>query len=404
MKVLIVHGRYRSVAPSGENRVVDQESSLLKAAGHAVELFQRDSDDIADWGLARKAALPARSIWNARVLEELEDQIDVFRPDVVHVHNTFPLISASALHACRNKEVPVVATIHNYKLLCASGDFFRAGRPCHECSRGQLLPAMTHGCYRQSRLATTPVAGALGLHRSAWRSLVSAYIFISSSQRELMGGLGLPQDRAFVKHNFVPSLPQQGALPREHVVAYLGRLDAAKGILFLLSAWDAFREDYPDSPLRLVIAGGGPLEEHVRRWAASHESVDYEGLLRPDKAAHLLRRALAAVVPSQWEETFGLVAVEAMSAGVAPIAPAHGSFPELVTDGVDGTLFTPDDPRDLVRVLRQVDGHPERYIGFGRRGRVTYGERFTPSANLEKLLDIYRFAIAHPAVSLAASD
>ena len=398
MKVLQVHSRYRSKAPSGENNVVDRESSLLEGAGHQVEVFQRHSDDIAAWGPARKAALPVRSVWNKQVREELAHRIDAFRPDVVHVHNTFPLISASALDACRDRAVPVVATIHNYKLLCASGDFFREERPCHECGGGRVAPAMVHGCYRESRLATAPVAVALGVNRSAWRRLVSAYIFISSAQRELMRGLEVPSERAFVKHNFVPDVPYEEDFPKEHLVAYLGRLDATKGLLFLMRSWDAFRQECPRSPLRLVIAGGGPLEHQVRCWAAAHDSVDYVGLVRPQAAAGLLRGALAAVVPSQWEETFGLVAVEAMSAGVAPIAPAHGSFPELVTDGIDGALFTPHDPRDLVRVFRQVDEHPEKYIGYGQQGRFTYEKRFAPSANLEELLAIYRFAIAHPVV------
>lgn len=397
MKILLVHSRYRSKAPSGENNVVDRESALLATAGHQVELFQRTSDDIATWGPARKAALPARSIWNAQARKELAEHIEVFRPDLVHVHNTFPLISASALHACRDMGVPVVATIHNYKLVCASGDFFRAGRPCHDCSGGRLLPGLTHGCYRGSRLATAPVAGALTLNRPGWRSLVSAYIFISSSQRELMRGLDLPDDRVFVKHNFVPVAPTMDASPRDHCVVYLGRLDAAKGIPFLQSSWDAFREANPRSSLRLVIAGGGPLEDQVHRWAADRESVEYAGLLSSEAANRLLQRALAAVVPSQWEETFGLVAVEAMAAGVAPIAPAHGSFPELVTDGVDGALFTPHDPRDVARVLRQVDEDSECYIDYGRRGRATYEERFTPSANLEELLKVYSYALAHPA-------
>ena len=184
MKVLLVHSRYRSGAPSGENRVVDQELALLAAAGHEVERFQRDSDDIATWPLARKSTLPARSMWNGQVRSELARRLEQARPDVVHIHNTFPLISPSVLYACRDNGVPAVATIHNYKLLCASGDFFRDGKPCHDCAGGKVAPAVLHGCYRGSRLATVPVTAGMALHRPAWRSLVSAFIFISSSQRE----------------------------------------------------------------------------------------------------------------------------------------------------------------------------------------------------------------------------
>ncbi|WP_460820659.1 glycosyltransferase [Nocardioides ungokensis] len=395
MKVLLVHGRYRSTAPSGENRVVDQEAAALSAAGHRVELFQRHSDDIGGWSLARKAALPVRSFWNVEARKDLARRLEASRPDVVHVHNTFPLISPSVLYACRDAGVPVVVTLHNYKLLCASGDFFRDGAPCHDCANGSAAPALQHGCYRGSRLATAPVVAGLALHRSAWRELVSAYIFISASQRDLMHDLRLPADRVFVKHNFVDADTTARSGP-EHLAVYLGRLDAAKGVPFLMRAWDVFRVRHPESPLRLVVAGGGPLEGDVRAWGSRHPSVDVTGLLPPDEAQRLLRRALVTVVPSQWEETFGLVAIEAMAAGVAPLAPARGSFSELVTDGVDGALFEPDDPGALARVLHDVDLHPGRYAELGACGLRTYEERFRPHGNVEQLLGIYRFAVANP--------
>jgi glycosyltransferase involved in cell wall biosynthesis len=396
VKVLVVHGRYRSAAPSGENNVVDQEAAALIAAGHQVGLFQRHSDDIAGWSLPRKAALPVRTLWNGQVRHQLASQIELSRPDVVHIHNTFPLITPSALYACRDAGVPVVATIHNYKLLCASGEFFRDGAPCHDCAGGLGGSAVRHGCYRGSRLATVPVVAATAVHRPAWRQLVSAYIFISAAQRDLMHDLALPKDRVFVKHNFVPPVPAYDRDP-EHIVVYLGRLDAAKGAPFLMRAWDSFRARAPESSLRLVVAGAGPLADQVRAWGASRPSVDVFGMLAREDAARLLRRSLAAVMPSQWEETFGLVAVEAMAAGVAPVAPARGSFPELVTDGVNGALFEPEDPVALAQILQDVDRRPDRYAEYGRQGRATYEKRFHPDVIVEELLDVYRFAVSNPA-------
>jgi glycosyltransferase involved in cell wall biosynthesis len=395
VRVLLVHGRYRSVAPSGENNVVDQEAAALRDAGHEVDLFQRHSDEIAGWSLREKAALPARTLWNGSVRRDLAHRLAESRPDVVHVHNTFPLLSPSVLAACRDAGVPVVATIHNYKLLCASGDFFRDGAPCHDCAGGRVAPAALHGCYRGSRAATLPVVASLAVHRSSWQRLVSAYIFISVSQRDLMQGLGLPADRVFVKYNFVPPRQPRTGEP-EHVVVYLGRLDQAKGLPLLMRSWDVFRRRNPDSGLRLAVAGGGPLDEDVRGWAADQPTVDVLGLLGSEKAADVLRRAVAAVVPSQWEETFGLVAIEAMAAGVAPIAPARGSFPELVMDGDNGALFTPDDPDALARTLEDVDANPERYLECGRRARTTYEKRFSQVANVDELVAIYEFAMGNP--------
>jgi glycosyltransferase involved in cell wall biosynthesis len=397
VKVVIVHGRYRSTAPSGENHVVDQERAVLVGAGHDVSTFERHSDDIAGWPLHRKAALPLRSIRNPETRRDLARQLEREQPDVVHVHNTFPLLSPSVLRACADVGVPVVATIHNYKLLCASGDFFRDGLPCHDCAGGRGVPGLLHGCYRGSRLASAPVVLGSVANRDDWRRLVSAYVFISGAQRDLMAPLGLPADRVFVKHNFVPE-PGPVAREREQRVTYVGRLDAAKGVPLLMAAWDSFRLRHPDSALRLAIAGGGPLEEQVRAWAGTHASVDVLGLVPREQVWPLLARSIAVLAPSQWEETFGLVAVEAMAASVAPIVPAAGSFPELVDHGVDGTLFAPGSVDGLAEAIAEADAHPGRYAEMGRRGRRTYERRFTPEAGLDRLLEIYRFATTNAAV------
>ena len=168
-------------------------------------------------------------------------------PDVVHVHNTFPMLGGSVLSACRDAGVPVVATLHNYKLLCASGDFFRDGHPCHDCGNGAVLPGLRHGCYRASRLATVPVAAGMLANRRLWRDVVSAYVFVSQAQRDLMRGLGLPARRVFVKHNFVGGQLLSDRAP-EHLVTYIGRLDAAKGIPLLIESWDRSCPGVPARP------------------------------------------------------------------------------------------------------------------------------------------------------------
>src|ERR1700735_3403435 len=148
MKILLVHNRYRSGTPSGENRVAEQESSALAAQGHEVSRFDRSSDEIEHWSLAKKATLPARIVWNSETFRDMRGALRAQRPDVVHVHNTFPLLSAAVLYACRDAGVPVVATLHNYRLACAGGDFFRDGAVCHDCAVGAPAPALRHGCYR----------------------------------------------------------------------------------------------------------------------------------------------------------------------------------------------------------------------------------------------------------------
>ena len=401
MRVLLIHNRYRSAMPSGENRVVDQESEELARAGHEVRRFEKDSDEIEHWPAAQKALLPARVVWSGKSHRELAATLRGYRPDVVHVHNTFPLIGASVLYASRDASVPVVATIHNYRLMCASGDLMRQGAVCHDCVRRLPVPGAVHGCYRGSRAATAPLVVATIAHRKAWRSLVSAYVFISAAQRDLHLALNLPPDRVFVRHNMIPYRDIQQT-PRDPVVAYIGRLEQAKGVRLLMAAWDRYLGSSHDPGLRLVIAGTGPLDREVAAWARRRPSVEMLGLIPPGQVRELMSRTRAVLVPSVWEEPFGLVVIEAMAAGTPAIAAGHGSFPELVTPGVDGVLFRPGDPDALARAVADVAAHQEKYEGYGRRAREIYEQRFNPDHSLKHLIEIYNFAITHPAWERAA--
>jgi glycosyltransferase involved in cell wall biosynthesis len=396
MRILLVHNRYRSSAPSGENRVVDQEGEALAALGHEVMRFGRSSDEIEQWPMAKKASLPARTIWSRETYRDLTAVLGRRCPEVVHVHNTFPLLSDAVLYACRDARVPIVATIHNYRLMCASGTFFRDGGVCHDCVHGLPVRAVVHGCYRGSPAATAPRVLATSLHRRAWRSLVSAYIFISASQRDLLLGSVLPPGRVFVRHNLIP-LRSRPLAVRTPTVVYAGRLDEAKGVRLLMAGWDRYRSGPGEPGLNLIIAGGGPLGDEVAAWASARPSVEMTGLVSSDRCAELISRARAVLLPSAWEETFGLVAVEAMAAGVPPIAAGHGSFPELITPGFDGVLFSPGDPGALALAIADVDRNPGRYEVYGDQARQTYERRFDPQRSAEELLGIYRYAIANPA-------
>jgi glycosyltransferase involved in cell wall biosynthesis len=396
MRILLVHNRYRSGTPSGENRVVDQEGEALAALGHEVMRFGRSSDEIGQWSVAKKASLPAQVIWSRETYRDLKAVLREHRPEVVHVHNTFPLLSAAVLYACRAARVPVVATIHNYSLSCANGMFFRRGAVCHDCTHGLRVRAIVHGCYRGSHAATVPVALAQGLHQQAWRSLVSAYIFISASQRDLLRENNFPPSRVFVRYNLIPR-PSRPRTARTPTVIYAGRLHEAKGVRLLMAGWDCYRKNSGEPGLNLVIAGGGrPLEDEVAAWASARPSVEMTGVVSPDQCAELISQARAVLLPSAWEETFGLVAVEAMAAGVPPIAAGHGSFTELITSGVDGVLFNPGDPAALALAIADVDQNPEQYEVYGDQARKTYEQRFDPRRSVEELLEIYRFAITHP--------
>jgi len=314
---------------------------------------------------------------------------------VVHVHNTFPLLSPSILYACRDARVPVVASIHNKRLMCANGAFFRNGTVCHDCAEGSALQGVVHGCYRGSRAASASVVLATSVHRRSWRSLVSAFVFASASQRDLLSGLGLPTDRVFVKSHVIPR-KEMRKVERGSNVMYAGRLEEAKGVRVLMAGWDSYRRRSGESGLRLVIAGGGELQNEVAAWASTRPSVDMVGRVDDDRFTELMSSARAILLPSTCEETFGLVVVEAMAAGSPPIAAAHGALAELITPGVDGMLFKPGDPEALGLAIADVEAHPERYEIYGAQARETYEKQFDPDRVMEQLLEIYRFAITHP--------
>lgn len=391
MRVLVVHNRYRSGQPSGEDAVVDQEIALLAAAGHDVELFERRSDDIATMPALRKAAVPLTVPWNAAARTALAARLHAWRPDVVHVHNTFPLLSPSVLAACADAGVPVVATLHNYLQICPSGTLYRDGRVCTDCVGRFPLPAVRHGCYRGSAPATVPMAVNLLANQKRWWSGVSRFFCISDAQRKLLIQGGMPAERLMVKHNFVtdPGVRRRG--PGEHVL-YLGRMNDEKGAGLLMAAWDRIAAD-GGIGVPLVLAGAGPREQDVARWAEGRDDVTYLGLLDQPQCRELLARSVAVVAPSQWLEAFGLVVVEAMAAGVPAVAAAHGALVELVDDGVTGLLHRPGDPVALAESLGRIVAGPELNRTMGAAARRRYEHGFTPSIGLERLVGGYRAAI-----------
>ncbi|MDO0910612.1 glycosyltransferase [Streptomyces sp. DT2A-34] len=393
MHVLVVHNRYASAQPSGENKVVDQEVELLRAAGHRVEMFERRSDDIAARSLLGKVAVPLLVPWNPAVRTELAARLRAERPDIVHVHNVFPLLSPAVLAACADAGVPAVATLHNYTQVCPPGTLQRDGRPCTECvGSAAPLPAVRHGCYRNSRLATVPLAVGLSVNRRRWWSGVERFFCISAAQRDVLVRAGMPAERLVVKHNFVPDPDDRRSGAGEHLLC-LGRLAEAKGVRLLMAAWDEIAAS-GGVGVPLVIAGAGPLEREVTAWAAGRDDVRYVGLYDTAECRKAIAHSVAVVAPSTWLEAFGLVVVEAMAAGVPTVAAGHGAFVELVEDGVTGLLHRPGEPASLASCIRRIAAEPARNREMGQAARRRYEQGFSPAVGLERLVEEYRTAIA----------
>ncbi|MEV5144843.1 glycosyltransferase [Streptomyces sp. NPDC052727] len=393
MHVLVVHNRYSSAQPSGENRVVDEEVELLRAAGHRVEVFERRSDDIAGRSLLGKVAVPVLVPWNPAVRTELTARLRAERPDVVHVHNVFPLLSPAVLAACADAGVPVVATLHNYTQICPPGTLQRDGRLCTDCvGSAAPLPAVRHGCYRGSRLATVPLAVSLSVNRRRWWSGVERFFCISEAQRDVLVRSGMPAGLLTVKHNFVPDPGACRAGDGEQLL-FLGRLAEAKGVRLLMAAWDEIAAD-GGVGVPLVLAGAGPLEREVAAWAAGRDDVRCAGLLDPAQVRQAVARSVAVVAPSVAMETFGLVVAEAMAAGVPAVAAGHGAFVELVEDGVTGLLHRPGEPASLASCIRRIAARADLGREMGQAARRRYEKCFSPAVGLARLEEEYRAAIA----------
>lgn len=392
LRVLVVHNRYRSELPSGEDRVVDQEISLLSRNGHHVTSFERHSDDIGSMSLLRRARVPLQVPWNGGARRDLTAVLRAERPDIVHVHNTFPLLSPSVLAACTDVGVPVVATLHNFQLVCPNGTLMRDGAICTDCTGRLPVPSLVHGCYRGSRLATVPMTVNMLVNRRRWWSQVDRFFCVSSAQRQILVDAGVPPQRLAVKHHFVTDPGVQRVGPGQHVL-YLGRMTADKGVPLLMAAWESL-DATGGAGFPLVMAGGGPLSDDVRRWAERRRDVQFVGLQTALQCRDLTARAAALVAPSNARETFGLVLVEAMACGVPVVAADHGGFTELVVDGVTGRLHRPGDAASLADSLVEVIADADRNAAMGSAARATYDARFTPAVGLAALIAEYEGAMA----------
>lgn len=394
MKVLLAHNYYGSAAPSGENQVFEAEGKLLRERGHEVSEFIRHSDAIRDkgaWGVVQGAL---STPWNHFAAKAIEKMVEALQPDIVHVHNTFPLLSPAIFPAIGHRAARVL-TLHNYRLFCPAAIPMRAGQVCTDClDRRSVLPALQHGCYRGSRLATLPLAANVALHRrlGTWTKQVDAFIALTEFQRERMIQAGLPADLVHVKPNFYPGNP--AIVPwadRRPCVVFAGRLSAEKGVLALVRAWLMWGASAPE----LRILGDGDLRGELERLAATAPKVPirFLGQLAGVSAQEEIARARLLVLPSEWFEGFPMVVREAFAFGTPAAVSNIGPLPSIVRQGENGVVFAPGDPQSLLAAVRaawEKTGELERLAAGARR---SFEVLYTEEANYRMLMAIYAQAI-----------
>ncbi len=383
MRLLVLHNRYR--LPGGEERVVQSEMDLLLSRGHEVRLLEVDNSEIE--GRCSEVLAGLSSVYSRRSRRLVEQAITEYRPDLVHAHNLFPLLSVSVYDACRRAKVPVVQSLHNYRLACPSGLLSRDGRPCEDCV-GKVLPwpSVIHRCYANSSLRSLAPAAMLLFNRlrGTWRKAVDAFIVLSEFQRSTLVAAGIPHNKLFLKPNFSRRM-EATRWPSPGYFAFAGRLSREKGVETLLSGW----RRTAGIPLR--VAGEGPLSDYVAAEVARREdTIQWLGVLDADDIHSFLAGSICTVVPSNTSECFPLVVLESFAASRPVIAANVGSLAEIIDDGRTGILFEAGSPDDLARKSEWLWQNPQEAERMGRNAKAEYEAKYTPERNYEILSRIYR--------------
>jgi glycosyltransferase involved in cell wall biosynthesis len=385
MRIIVCHNFYKQ--PGGEDRVFRDEASLLESFGHQVLRFTAHNDSTD--GMS-PLAVAGSAIWNRRSSRMLRELVRQKQADVVHFHNTVPLVSPSAYYGARAGGAAVVQSLHNYRLVCPKATFFRDGGVCESClGRSTAWPSIVHGCYRDSRAASVVLTGMLAIHGliGTYHRAVDGYIAMSQFARNKLIEAGLPAGKIALKPNFVSPDPGPGR-GRGGYVMYLGRLSPEKGVDVLLDAW---RRLPGTIPLKLV--GNGPLSDEVKAAASANPAVEWLPGKDDDEVRELMSDASLLVLPSVNYEGFPKTIVEAFSVGTPVVASRLGAMAEIV-DARTGGHFAPGDAADLAAKVESLFFDHPRLAAMRRACREEYEQKYTAAQNYQTLIGIYRRALA----------
>ncbi len=386
MRVLLVHNRY--LQAGGEDSVFAAERTLLADHGHDVVEFVDSNQRVSQMS---PLVLAAQTIWSRSAEQRLLRLLRDTRRGLVHVHNTFPLISPSIYYACQKASVPVAQTLHNYRLLCPVSTFNRNGRVCESClGKTPPWPGIIHACYHGSRMHTAAVAAMLTAHRwlKTWKDQVDVYIALTKFAREKFIEGGLPGEKLFVKPNFVHPDPGARQDMGGHAL-FVGRLSPEKGLRTLIQAWEKLRE------IPLKIVGDGPLMAELQAFVHTRKLVGIEvlGWKNRTEVLALMKTARFVVFPSEWYECFPVVIAEAFACGVPVIASRLGAMMVIVQEECTGLHFLSGDPEDLAAKVEWAWTHAEETAKMGERARHDFELKYTADSNYQVLMEIYEQAI-----------
>lgn len=389
MKILIVHNFYQYTG--GEDSVLQSESALLKQHGHEILLFTKDNKEIIAYNFLQKAKFIQNTIYNRTIQAEFYSQIEKFKPDIVHVHNTFPLISPAIYDVCLEKKIPIIQTLHNFRLACPGALFYRENQVCEACLGKKIpWPGVISRCYRNSRIQSGIVALMIAYHNyiKTWQEKVDFYVALTEFTKSKFIQNGLPKRKIRVKPNFVQIYHQ--AIPHgENFAVFVGRISNEKGIQNLIQVWSSIKN------YQLKIIGDGPIQQEIEALIRKYNvtNIELTGKLSHSQTLSEIGKAKFLILPSQCYENFPMTIVEAFACGTPVITSRLGAMQEIVQNGYTGLHFTPADPHDLAAKIIWAWTHPAEMAEMGKNARREYEEKYTPEKNYEMLMEIYQRAI-----------
>ena len=381
--ILIVHNYYQ--IPGGEDTVVANEKKMLEDHGHKVILYSRNNTELNEMSKLKKIVLPVTTIFNPRTYREIKKLIKLENIEIVHVHNTLNLISPAVYYAARVMHVPIVQTMHNFRILCPGATFYRNGHICEDCVKYGLKCAVKYNCYRGSKIQTLACVISTWFHRMTGIYGKINYICLTEFNKNKLLLLNkhdrniVDDDRIFIKPNFT----YQGKNHKsDDYYLFIGRVEKIKGLTILL---DAFRE-LPNYIVK--IAGTGSQLEYYKEYSKDLKNVEFLGFLNREHLNETISHAKAIIVTSQWYETFGMIIAEAYASCVPVISGDIGNIGILIEDGKTGLKFQYDSAEELKKSIQKFEDLSDISV-LGKNAYKKYEDMFSEASNYKLMMNIY---------------
>lgn len=389
-KVLFIHNYYQ--LRGGEDQVVERELEMLKSRGIHAESYCVHNDTITH-NIVNKAKVALNATWSIAEYKKVRKKIMDMRPDVVHVHNFFPIVSPSVYYACERLGVPVVQTLHNYRLICPAATFMREGKVCEKCLDGSIINSVRYGCYRGSAFNTIPLAAMIKVNNllGTWSNKITKYIALTDFSKNKFIESGIPNNKICVKPNFIKSPPSISRVsPHGDYILYVGRISLEKGIDYLLEAWIKMQQK---KNFKILIIGDGPDKERLQGIYKS-EDIMFLGKMPSQQVLEYMSSAKFLVVPSIWYEGFPLTIVESYSVGTPVLCSKIGSLEEVVIPEQTGLHFNPGDIHDITKTIsKALDIDQISYEVMRSNTLLNFERKYTEEINYKHLMEIYNQVI-----------